>query len=45
VLGHAFGGFEDPAWLDVARQEYETNVLGVLWLSQAFAPVMSVALD
>jgi NAD(P)-dependent dehydrogenase (short-subunit alcohol dehydrogenase family) len=41
VLGHAFGGFEDPIWLDSARQEYETNVLGPLRLSQAFAPVLA----
>lgn len=41
VLGHAFGGFEDPVWLDAARQEYETNVVGVLQVSQAFAPVLA----
>lgn len=41
VLGHAFGGFEDPVWLDAGRQEYETNVLGSLRVSQAFAPVLA----
>jgi NAD(P)-dependent dehydrogenase (short-subunit alcohol dehydrogenase family) len=41
ILGHAFAGFEDPVWLDAARQEYETNVLGALRVSQAFAPVLS----
>jgi NAD(P)-dependent dehydrogenase (short-subunit alcohol dehydrogenase family) len=41
VLGHAFGGFEDPIWLDAARQEYETNVVGSLRVSQAFAPVLA----
>jgi NAD(P)-dependent dehydrogenase (short-subunit alcohol dehydrogenase family) len=41
VLGHAFGGFEDPIWLDAARQEYETNVVGPLRVSQAFAPVLA----
>jgi NAD(P)-dependent dehydrogenase (short-subunit alcohol dehydrogenase family) len=41
VLSHAFGGFEDPVWLDAARQEYETNVLGALRVSQAFAPVLA----
>ncbi len=41
VLGHLFGGFEDAVWLDVARQEYETNVLGSLRVSQAFAPVLA----
>jgi len=41
VLGHTFGGFEDPIWLDVARQEYETNVVGSLRVSQAFAPVLA----
>jgi NAD(P)-dependent dehydrogenase (short-subunit alcohol dehydrogenase family) len=41
VVGHAFGGFEDPIWLDAARQEYETNVVGPLRVSQAFAPVLA----
>ena len=41
VLNHAFGGFEDPIWLDAARQEYETNVVGSLRVSQAFAPVLA----
>jgi NAD(P)-dependent dehydrogenase (short-subunit alcohol dehydrogenase family) len=41
ILGHAFGGFEDPIWLDAARQEYETNVVGALRVSQAFAPVLA----
>lgn len=41
VLGHAFAGFEDPVWLDAGRQEYETNVLGALRVSQAFAPVLA----
>jgi NAD(P)-dependent dehydrogenase (short-subunit alcohol dehydrogenase family) len=41
ILGHAFAGFEDPIWLDSARQEYETNVVGALRVSQAFAPVLA----
>lgn len=41
ILSHAFGGFEDPVWLDAARQEYETNVVGALRVSQAFAPVLA----
>lgn len=41
VLAHTFAGFEDAAWLDAARQEYETNVLGALRVSQAFAPVLA----
>ena len=41
VVGHVFGGFEDPIWLDAARQEYETNVVGSLRVSQAFAPVLA----
>jgi NAD(P)-dependent dehydrogenase (short-subunit alcohol dehydrogenase family) len=41
ILGHAFAGFEDPVWLDTARQEYETNVVGALRVSQAFAPVLA----
>lgn len=40
ILSHAFAGFEDPVWLDAARQEYETNVVGALRVSQAFAPVL-----
>lgn len=41
ILSHAFAGFEDPVWLDAARQEYETNVVGALRVSQAFAPVLA----
>lgn len=41
VVSHAFGGFDDVAWLDAARQEFETNVLGALRVSQAFAPVLA----
>jgi len=41
ILGYAFAGFEDPLWLDAARQEYETNVVGALRVSQAFAPVLA----
>jgi NAD(P)-dependent dehydrogenase (short-subunit alcohol dehydrogenase family) len=41
IVGHVFGGFEDPIWLDAARREYETNVLGSLRVSQAFAPVLA----
>jgi NAD(P)-dependent dehydrogenase (short-subunit alcohol dehydrogenase family) len=41
VVSHTFGSFEDPAWLDAARQEFETNVLGTLRVSQAFAPVLA----
>jgi len=41
VVSHAFGGFEDATWLDAARQEFETNVLGTLRVSQAFAPVLA----
>jgi NAD(P)-dependent dehydrogenase (short-subunit alcohol dehydrogenase family) len=41
ILGHAFGGFEDPVWIDAARREYETNVVGSLRVSQAFAPVLA----
>ncbi len=40
ILSHAFAGFEDPVWLDAARQEYETNVVGALRVSQGFAPVL-----
>ena len=41
VLSHAFAGFEDPAWLAAGRQEFETNALGTLRVSQAFAPVLA----
>lgn len=41
VVSHAFGGFEDAAWLDAGRHEFETNVLGTLKVSQAFAPVLA----
>ncbi len=42
VVSHAFGGFEDTTWLDAARQEFETNVVGTLRVSQAFAPVLAL---
>jgi NAD(P)-dependent dehydrogenase (short-subunit alcohol dehydrogenase family) len=41
VVGHYFGGYEETAWLDAAGQEFETNVLGSLRVSQAFAPVLA----
>jgi NAD(P)-dependent dehydrogenase (short-subunit alcohol dehydrogenase family) len=41
VVSHSFAGFEDAAWLDAAREEFETNVLGTLRVSQAFAPVLA----
>jgi NAD(P)-dependent dehydrogenase (short-subunit alcohol dehydrogenase family) len=41
IVSHAFAGFEDPIWLDAARQEYETNVVGSLRVSQAFAPILA----
>jgi NAD(P)-dependent dehydrogenase (short-subunit alcohol dehydrogenase family) len=41
IVAHQFAGFEDPIWLDAARKEYETNVLGSLRVSQAFAPVLA----
>jgi NAD(P)-dependent dehydrogenase (short-subunit alcohol dehydrogenase family) len=41
VVGHGFAEFGDAAWLDAGRQEFETNVLGTLRVSQAFAPVLA----
>lgn len=41
IVGHSFSGFDDPLWLDAARQEFETNVVGTLRVSQAFAPVLA----
>jgi NAD(P)-dependent dehydrogenase (short-subunit alcohol dehydrogenase family) len=43
ILGHSFGGFQDPLWLEVAPREYETNVVGSLRVSQAFAPVLAAS--
>jgi NAD(P)-dependent dehydrogenase (short-subunit alcohol dehydrogenase family) len=40
VVSHAFAGFEDSAWLDAAHQEFDTNVVGTLRVSQGFAPVL-----
>jgi NAD(P)-dependent dehydrogenase (short-subunit alcohol dehydrogenase family) len=40
VVGQAFAGFEDSAWLDAAHQEFDTNVVGTLRVSQGFAPVL-----
>jgi len=42
VAAHAFAAFEDPAWLDAGRREYETNALGTLRVTQAFAPGLAV---
>jgi NAD(P)-dependent dehydrogenase (short-subunit alcohol dehydrogenase family) len=41
MVGHAFGGFDDSTWPDAARREFETNVVGTLRVSQAFAPVLA----
>jgi NAD(P)-dependent dehydrogenase (short-subunit alcohol dehydrogenase family) len=42
IVGHGpFAPFEDPAWLDAATREYETNVVGSLRVTQAFAPVLA----
>ena len=41
VAAHAFAAFEDPAWLDAGRREYETNALGTLRVTQAFAPALA----
>jgi NAD(P)-dependent dehydrogenase (short-subunit alcohol dehydrogenase family) len=41
VLNKAFTEFDDASWLAAGRQEYETNVLGSLRVSQAFAPVLA----
>ncbi len=41
VVGQVWGAFEDAAWIDAARQEFETNVVGTLRVSQAFAPVLA----
>ena len=42
VAAHAFAAFEDPAWLDAGRRAYETNALGTLRVTQAFAPGLAV---
>jgi NAD(P)-dependent dehydrogenase (short-subunit alcohol dehydrogenase family) len=41
IVSQVFAGFEDPIWLDAGRREYETNVVGSLRVSQAFAPVLA----
>jgi NAD(P)-dependent dehydrogenase (short-subunit alcohol dehydrogenase family) len=41
VVAHMNGGFEDPSWLEAARQEHEVNLVGPLRVSQAFAPVLA----
>jgi NAD(P)-dependent dehydrogenase (short-subunit alcohol dehydrogenase family) len=41
VAGNAFAGFADAAWLDAGRREFETNALGTLRVTQAFAPVLA----
>ena len=42
IVSHGpFAAFEDPAWLKAAPREYETNVVGSLRVSQAFAPVLA----
>ena len=41
IVSHSFAGFEDATWLDAARQEFETNVVGTLRVSQAFAPILA----
>jgi NAD(P)-dependent dehydrogenase (short-subunit alcohol dehydrogenase family) len=41
VAVHGFAAFDDPAWLESGRREYETNALGTLRVSQAFAPALA----
>jgi NAD(P)-dependent dehydrogenase (short-subunit alcohol dehydrogenase family) len=41
IVGHSFAAFEDPAWVDAGRQEFDTNVLGMLRMTQAFAPTLA----
>jgi NAD(P)-dependent dehydrogenase (short-subunit alcohol dehydrogenase family) len=37
-----FGGdFTDPQWIAAGRDEFETNVVGVLAVTQAFAPALT----
>jgi NAD(P)-dependent dehydrogenase (short-subunit alcohol dehydrogenase family) len=37
-----FGGeFTDPQWLSAGREEFETNVIGVLSVTQAFTPTLT----
>lgn len=41
VAGHAFAGFADAEWLNAGRREFETNALGTLRVTQAFASVLA----
>src|ERR1700674_5534936 len=35
------GALTDPGWLAAARDEFEVNVLGLLSMTQAFAPILA----
>jgi NAD(P)-dependent dehydrogenase (short-subunit alcohol dehydrogenase family) len=35
------GDFTDPQWIAASRDEFETNVVGVLAVTQAFAPTLT----
>lgn len=41
VVEHGGGGFEDDAWLEAGRREYEVNALGTMKMTQRFAPVLA----
>ncbi len=41
VASHMFGAFDDPAWLQAGREEFEVNVIGTLAVTQRFAPVLA----
>jgi NAD(P)-dependent dehydrogenase (short-subunit alcohol dehydrogenase family) len=41
VVAGVFAGFDDAIWVDAARQEHETNLIGPLRISQAFAPILA----
>ena len=41
VVSHMSDTFDDPAWLDAGRAEFEVNVLGTLAVTQRLAPVLA----
>ena len=41
VASHMSDTFDDPAWLEAGRAEFEVNVLGTLAVTQRLAPVLA----
>lgn len=41
IVRKFLGEFTDPEWIQAGREEFETNVIGVLAVTQAFAPAIA----